>query len=440
MTAIASGPDTPTTTNEVGAGVPRRLARRGESGPEAARPFEYRALDQAGEMRTGRMTSLSEADAVARLRRLGLRPVRVRSAKADVAGRELSVPGFGKKVKPGELAVLARQFATMVSAGVPLLRSLSVLSSQADNPLLQSTLEQVRTDIEAGDALSDSIGRHPKVFDHFFVSMVRAGEAAGALDVVLLQLAATLEKQVAVRQKIRSALAYPTAVLVMIVGVITAMLVFVVPIFAGIYDDLGGTLPLPTRMLVGLSEVLTTRLPFVVVGVGATVVLVRRWIRTDSGRHRWHAATLRLPLVGSLLRKSAIARFGRTMSVLTRAGVPVLGTLRITAETVGNSVVERAVAECEDAVRRGEAIAPNLARHEIFPAMVIQLVTVGEETGSLDQMLDIVGTSFEEEVDASVAGFSALIEPLLMAVIGLIVGGMVVALYLPMFRIIDLVQ
>ena len=248
------------------------------------------------------------------------------------------------------------------------------------------------------------------------------------------------EKQVAVRQKIRSALAYPAAVLVMIVGVITAMLVFVVPIFAGIYDDLGGTLPLPTQILVSLSDTLTKRLPFVVLGIGVSVFLLRRWIRTESGRYRWHALMVRMPLVGPLLRKSAIARFGRTMSVLTRAGVPVLGTLRITAETVGNAIVERAVGECEDAVRRGEAIAPNLARHDIFPAMVIQLVTVGEETGALDQMLDIVGTSFEEEVDAQVAGFSALIEPLLMAVIGVIVGGMVVALYLPMFRIIDLVQ
>ncbi len=430
MTTIAP-PEATTST-------PTRRKRR--TNDAEGRAFDYRAIDPTGEIRSGRMTSDSQDDAVARLRRLGLRPVRVRPAKRDLAGADLSVPGFGAKVKPAELAVLARQFATMVSAGVPLLRSLHVLSSQSDNKLLESTLGQVRTDIEAGDALSVAIGRHPKVFDHFFVSMVRAGEAAGALDVVLLQLAATLEKQVGVRQKIRSALAYPAAVLVMIVGVITAMLVFVVPIFSGIYDDLGGTLPLPTQILVNISDLLTKRLPFVLLAVGITVIAVRRYIRTDGGRLRWHRVALKLPLVGALLQKSAIARFGRTMSVLTRAGVPVLGTLRITSETIGNAVIERAVSDCEDAVRRGEAIGPNLARHEIFPPMVVQLVTVGEETGALDQMLDIVGTSFEEEVDASVAGFSALIEPLLMAVIGVIVGGMVIALYLPMFRIIDLVQ
>lgn len=354
--------------------------------------------------------------------------------------REYSIPGIGARVKSAELAVLARQFATMVNAGVPLLRTIDVLRRQTDNPLLTRTLDQVALDIESGESLSRAISRHPKVFDNLFVSMVRSGEAAGALDVVLLQLAITMERTVAMRHKIKSAMAYPAAVMVMVVVVIIAMLVVVVPTFADIYDDLGGTLPLPTRLLIETSDLLTSQLPILIIATTASGVALRRWSKTRAGRRRIDGFKLRLPLVGSLILKSALARFGRTMAVLTRSGVPVLETLRITGETVGNSVVSEALGETGDAVRRGEAIAANLDRSGIFPPLVIQLVSVGEETGALDQMLEIVGSSFEEEVETAVAGFAALIEPVMMAIIGVVVGGMVIALYLPMFRIIDLVQ
>lgn len=417
-------------------GVARR--RRGAQTPGLS--FRFRAVDHHGAVQEGELVASSDADAVARLRRLGLRPVSVRRSRSSVLQRNLSVPGMGPRVKGTELAVLARQFATMVNAGVPLLRTLEVLRRQSENPLLRATLDQMRLDVESGDSLSEAIARHPKVFDHLFVSMVRSGEAAGALDVVLAQLAATLERTVAIRQKVRSALAYPIAVSFMVAGVIAAMLVFVVPTFAGIYDDLGGSLPLPTQLLVAASEAVTSNLAIAGLVLTALVIAGRRWTASPSGRHRWDGMKLRLPLVGSLLRKSVMARFGRTMAVLTRSGVPVLETLRITGETVGNAQVAEALERTRDAVRRGEPIAQNLANSHHFPAMVVQLVAVGEETGALDQMFEIVGESFEDEVETAVAGFSALIEPLMMAVIGLVVGAMVVALYLPMFRVIDLVQ
>ncbi len=402
--------------------------------------YRYRALDAQSAVQEGQLVAESDAEALARVRRLGLRPISIRKVRRSPFDRDFSIPGFGPKVKGSDLSVLARQFATMINAGVPLLRTLDVLRRQTENQHLAGTLDQMRFDIESGESLSRAVARHPKVFDHLFVSMVRSGEASGALDVVLLQLAGTLERSVAMKQKIRSAMAYPVAVLLMVAAVIMAMLLLVVPTFAGIYDDLGGTLPLPTRILIAASDVFTSRLPVVAVVTAVSVIGCRRWARTPSGRYRTDALKLRMPLVGDLIHKSAVARFGRTMAVLTRSGVPVLETLRITSETVGNAVMAKALEDTGEAVRRGEPIADNLERSKVFPALVVQLVSVGEETGSLDQMFEIVGSTFEEEVQTSVAGFAALIEPLMMAFIGLVVGGMVVALYLPMFRIIDLVQ
>lgn len=420
----------------------RQSSKQSEPKPEKAptSTFAYQAIGSNGDIEEGKIVAAGEQEVVDRLRRLGKRPTSVMPARASIFEAELSIPGLGPRVKKSELAVVARQFSTMVSAGIPLVRCLAVLGEQSENPLMQQTLADMEISVSSGDSLSQSMERHPKVFDQLFVSMVRAGEAAGALDVVLEQLASTLERAVAVSNKIRSAMSYPVAVLVMVVGVIAAMLIFVVPVFTGIYADLDGTLPLPTRVLVLFSTALTDFLPFVIVGVGATVYGVRRWLKTPDGELRWDQTKLRLPLIGPLVHKSALARLGRTLSVLTRAGVPVLETLRIAADTTGNRVVTDALLDAIEGVRNGEGLAANLSDHPIFPPMVLQLVTVGEESGSLEEMLDIVGRTYEGEVETAVAGFAALIEPLLMAVIGLVVGGMVISLYLPMFRIIDLVQ
>lgn len=421
----------------------KRSARRSGATTEkreAATTYAYEAIGTGSQIEKGTLVASSEQEVIDRLRRLGKRPIAISVSRTSLFEAELSIPGLGPRVKKSELAVMARQFSTMVNAGIPLIRSLAVLGEQAENPLLSSTLKDMEISVSSGDALSQAMDRHPKVFDELFVSMVRAGEAAGALDVVLQQLASTLERSVAVANKIRSAMAYPVAVLVMVVAVIAAMLIFVVPVFSGIYDDLDGTLPLPTRTLVLLSTLLTDYLPFVVLAVVGLVFAVRRWLRTDRGEYRWDKIKLRLPLVGVLIHKSALARLGRTLSVLTKAGVPVLDTLRIAANTTGNRVMTDALLESIEGVRNGESLATNMGSHPIFPPMVLQLVTVGEESGSLEEMLDVVGRTYEGEVETAVAGFAALIEPLLMAVIGVVVGGMVISLYLPMFRIIDLVQ
>ncbi len=414
--------------------------RDGRSSSDDRRTYRYRAIDGEAGLRDGELRATSEAEALARLRQLGLRPVSVRARRGLALDQDYSLPGIGPRVKARELAVLTRQLATMMSAGIPLLRSLEVLRRQSQNSLLTSTIEQIELDIESGESLSQAIQRHPKVFDHLYVSMVRAGEAAGALDTVLDQLATTLERAAAMRQKIRSAMSYPVVVSVMVVAVVVAMLVFVVPTFASIYDDLGGTLPLPTRVLVATSGLLTGQLPLVVMVALTAGFGFRRWSKSSGGRYRLDGLKLAAPIVGPLARKSALGRFGRTMAVLTRAGVPVLETLRITSETVGNAVLARAIDTTRDAVGRGEPMAEQLERSGEFPALVVQLVSVGEESGALDQMFEIIGTSFEEETETAVAGFAALIEPVMMAVIGVVVGGIVVALYLPMFRIIDLVQ
>lgn len=389
---------------------------------------------------SGQLTAASPQEAIDRIRRQQLRPVRLRKHKASLLSREFSIPGLGGSVKPRELSAFTRQFATMVGAGIPLIRTLTVLGEQNDNPVLSTVLEQVRFDVEAGDSLSRSIARHPKVFDELYCSMVAAGEESGALEEVLRQLAKSQERAVVVRQKIRSAMSYPIAVLVLVTGVVVAMLRFVVPRFATIYTDLGGTLPLPTRVLVGTSEVLVERsLPLALLLV-VSIFGTRRWLRSESGRRRWDAAKLRLPLVGGLIHKTVLARFGRTMAVLTAAGVPVLDTFTIATRTIGNASVGEALDRVREAVQRGEAIGPTMLTEPLLPATMVQLIAVGEESGSLDQMFAIIGDSYEEEVAAAVDGFSSLIEPLLMALIGLVVGGMVISLYLPMFRIIDFVQ
>ena len=345
-----------------------------------------------------------------------------------------------KKVKSKEVAVFSRQLATMVNSGLTLVRALTVLQEQTENGTFAEIIADVRSRVEQGSSLSVSLTKHPKVFGTLYVAMVQAGEVGGALDETLVRLADTLESGVRLRSKVKSAMAYPVVVLTLIVFIVMAMLLFIVPIFSKMYAELGGELPLPTRTLVNISNLLGKFWwLFGLVTVGS-VVGVKRWIRTPDGRTKWDRFKLRLPIFGKLVQKVAISRFARTMSVLSRTGVPVLQALDIVSATSGNAMVSAALRDVQESVKRGESLAGPLSRHEVFPPMVTHMMTVGEETGALDAMLAKVADFYDQEVDDSVNALTSLIEPVLIIVMGVAVGGILICLYLPMFNIANLIQ
>lgn len=400
--------------------------------------YSYKVRDKSGRVVQGSLEAEDKDVVAQRLRQMGYVPVTIQKKSAGFS-TELRIPGKAR-VKPAELSMVTRQFATMINAGLPILRGLGVLAEQAESPFLRTALQSVRTDVERGASLSVAMGRQPKAFSKMYVSMVRAGEASGALDDVMVQLAVMMEKQVALRQKVRSALTYPVAVFGLVVSIAIAMLVFVVPMFEKLYDGLGGTLPAPTRALLAISGFTQRVFPLLIGGAIMGVVLVRRWINTPAGALRFDAFKLKMPILGKLLHKASIARFARTLATLLRSGVPILEAMEITADVVGNAVIAKVIREARDNVRAGEPIFRPLAQSGIFPPMVVQMMAVGEETGALDDLLDKIADFHEGEVESLVSSLTSLLEPILIVSMGLTVGSMVVSLYLPMFRIITLVN
>ncbi|HEX3214154.1 MAG TPA: type II secretion system F family protein [Actinomycetota bacterium] len=401
--------------------------------------YAYKVRDREGKMAAGSMEAESEEAVVGRLRQLGYAPISIEPEKGAGLKTEVKLPGTGR-VKLKDLAVFSRQFATMINSGLSLLRSLTILGEQTSNRRLGEVIIQVRAEVEKGTSLSAALARHPKVFNRLYISMVRAGEIGGFLDQVLVKVAETFEKEVELRGKIRSAMTYPVVVSIMVVGIVSAMLIFIVPTFENLYESLGGTLPLPTRMLMGASNVLRRFFLVVVLVVVALVFVFRRWKATDRGRYQVDRFKLKVKVFGPLFHKTALSRFSRTLSTLIRSGVPILQALEIVGETVNNAVISRAVRDVQDSVREGESLATPLAKHATFPAMVVQMMAVGEETGALDTMLSKVADFYDQEVEAAVASLTSMIEPILIAVMGACVGGMVIALYMPLFNIINLVQ
>ncbi|HEV8424085.1 MAG TPA: type II secretion system F family protein [Actinomycetes bacterium] len=401
--------------------------------------YAYKVRDRDGKMLGGTLEAESEDAVVTRLRQLGLAPISIEAEKGAGMKTELRLPGTGR-VKLKDLAVFSRQFATMINSGLSLLRSLTILGEQTSNRRLGEVITLVRGEIEQGTSLSGAMAKHPKVFNRLYVSMVRAGEVGGFLDQVLVKVAETFEKEVALRGKIRSAMTYPVVVFVMVLGIVGAMLLFIVPTFESLYTSLGGTLPLPTRMLMSASNLLRRFFPLVVLAAVGVGFGFRRWKATPSGRYLWDRFKLKVKVFGPLFHKSALSRFSRTLATLIRSGVPILQALEIVGETVNNMVISRAVRDVQDSVREGESVATPLSRHAAFPAMVVQMMAVGEETGALDTMLSKVADFYDQEVEAAVASLTSMIEPILIAVMGAAVGGMVIALYLPLFNIINLVK
>jgi type IV pilus assembly protein PilC len=399
--------------------------------------FTYKVRDQKGTLVTGEIAGDNADLVMAKLREMRYIPLEVKQKKAGL-GREISLrPG---RVKLKDLAIFSRQFATMINSGLPLLRTLAILEDQTESPTLQKVVGEMRLDVEKGVSLSAAMLKHPKAFSPLYISMAKAGEAAGTLDQVLLRLADTIEREVSLRHKIKSAMTYPIAVFVMVVLILAAMLLFVVPTFKDLYADLGGTLPLPTRFLLGLSEALRKFFfLFIAAGFGFAYAL-RRWKKTESGRFRWDQFKLRVPIFGPLFHKTALSRFSRTLGVLSRSGVPILQSLDIVAETVNNEVVARAVKDVQVGVKEGESIAAPLSRHDVFPPMVVQMLAVGEETGALDTMLEKIADFYDDEVTAAVESLTSLIEPVMIGVVGGAVGAIVISLYMPLFNIINLIR
>jgi len=360
-------------------------------------------------------------------------------------GKEKKGLNFEIKLRPGkvklkEIAVFSRQFATMVNSGLPILRALTILADQTSNAELAKVLVSVRNDVEQGASLSSAMAKHPRVFNDLYIAMVRSGETGGMLDDVMLRLAALLEREVHLRQKIKSAMTYPVAVVALVVLIMAAMLLFVVPQFKSIYGQLGGTLPLPTRVLLAMSDAVKKYWYMLIAGSFAFSFLFKRYKKTEAGRATIDAFKLRVPVFGSLFHKTALSRFSSTAGMLLKSGVPILQALDIVADTVNNRVMSKAVVDVQSSVREGESIAKPLSKHGVFPPMVVQMLAVGEETGQIDTMLDKVATFYDNEVEASVDALTSLIEPLLIAFIGGAVGAAVIALYMPMFNIIKLIQ
>jgi len=399
--------------------------------------YQYKVRDRSGNLVSGTLVADNERLVLDRLREMGYTPLEVGKEKK---GLNIEINVRPAKVKLKDLSVFSRQFATMVNSGLPILRGLSILAEQTSNKELARVLGEVRGDVEQGASLSAAMQKHPKVFNDLYIAMIKSGETGGVLDDVLLRLASLLEREVHLRQKIKSAMTYPIAVVALVVLIMSAMLLFVVPQFKNIYSQLGGTLPLPTRVLLGLSDLMKQYWYVFILAVIVGRFLFQRYKRTAAGRETVDRLKLKVPVFGSLFHKTALSRFSSTLGMLLRSGVPILQALDIVTDTVNNRVIARAVADVQSSVREGESIAKPLSKHAIFPPMVVQMLAVGEETGQIDTMLDKVATFYDQEVEASVDALTSLIEPLLIAIIGGCVGAAVIALYMPMFNIIKLIQ
>jgi type IV pilus assembly protein PilC len=402
-----------------------------------AETYSYTVRDMGGKVVTGTLTADSQPLLVARLREMGYVPLKIGVQSGGGMKREFNIR---RKVKVKELAVFSRQFSTMVNSGLPILRALSILEQQTESGILARAIVTVRQDVERGSSLSAAMAAHPKIFSNLYVAMVRSGETGGVLEAVLERLADNLEREVSLRNRIRSAMTYPVVVAGFVTLILMAMMIFIVPQFKDIYATLGGNLPLPTRILLGVSDVIKKYFLIVgALGVGAIYAL-RRYKRTERGRDQWDRLKLRLPVFGELFRKTALARFSRVLGVLNRSGVPILQSLEVVAETVNNSLISKAVLDVQKSVKAGETLAQPLARHNVFPPMVVQMLAVGEETGALDHMLEKVAAFYDDEVTATVDSLTSLIEPVMIFMVGGAVGVAVIALYLPMFNIINLIE
>jgi type IV pilus assembly protein PilC len=407
----------------------------------ATTTFEYKVRDNAGKLKTGTIDAESSAQVASKLKQMGYAPLSIEQKNAGMS-KEIRIPGLSKKpkVKLKDLAVFSRQFATMINSGLSLLRALNILTEQTESKELARVLSLVRNDIETGNSLSASMAKHPDTFPPLMVNMCKAGEVGGFLDSVLLQIATNYEAEVKLRGKIKAAMTYPVVVFVMAILAVTGMLLFIVPVFANLFDTLGGTLPLPTRVLVFLSGILKIAIIPLLVSVVVGFKVWQKVKREQRVRNVVDPLKLKLPVFGGLIQKIALARFARNLGTMLQSGVPVLQSLDIVAQTTGNVVLERATRAVQESVRTGESLSGPLKDHPVFPPMVVQMMAVGEDTGALDTMLHKISEFYDQEVEATTEALTALIEPLMIAFLGGVVGAMIVSLYMPIFKIFELIK
>jgi len=398
--------------------------------------YKYTAKDKKGQTVTGIIQAASEPEVAEILHKKEMMVMSVEFAKVSEAQTKLK----SKRIKLDDLVVFSRQLATMIDAGIPLVNALGILAEQIENDNLRSVVGVVRQDIEGGMSFCDALSKHPAIFSDLFVNMVKAGEASGMLNEILDRLATFMEKQAALNRKITSSLVYPAVVVTMAIIITAVLLIKVVPTFKGIFDSLGGTLPIPTQILILVSDILRK---YFLIAVSVMIVggyAFKRWLGTEKGRYKFDRFILKVPVFGPLLKKLAVAKFSRTFSTLVKSGVSVLSALDIVSKTSGNKLVEEAVVNCSKSVRNGEPIARPLGKSGVFPPMVTRMISVGEQTGQLEKMLAKIADFYDDQVDAAASALTSLIEPMVIAFLGIVIGGIVIALFLPIFKISQLIS
>jgi len=399
--------------------------------------FRYTGKTRAGATQQGEIEAANRTTATAVLRQ---RQILVTSIRAKPKDLQIKIPGFGAKITEQQVVVFTRQFATMIEAGLPLVQCLDILARQADNKEFAKVINQVKTDVESGDSFAEALRKHPKVFSDFYVNMVEAGEAGGILDTILARLATYMEKAMALKSEVKGAMVYPAVIIAIAIVVVVFLLLYVIPVFADMFSSFGGTLPAPTQFVMTLSDLVRDYILYAIPVVGLGIWLFKRFYQTEHGRLMIDRLVLKLPVFGPLIQKVAVAKFTRTLGTLVSSGVPIIDGLEITARTAGNKVVEGAVLSIISSIKEGQTIAEPLGRQSIFPPMVVQMIEVGENAGALDTMLNKIADFYDQEVDTAVAALTKLMEPMLMVFLGTIIGGMVVAMYLPIFKIAGAVE
>ncbi len=394
--------------------------------------FVWTGRTRQGSLQKGEVVAKNREEVVGLLRKQNILVTSIQQKSREL---KLPIPGFGGKVTDKDIVVFTRQFATMIDAGLPLVQCLEILSTQTENKILAKAVADLRMDVEAGSTYADALKKHPTVFDDLYVKMVAAGEAGGILDTILSRLAKHIEKAMKLKKQIKTAMVYPITIMGVAVVVIAVLMIWVIPIFAKMFTDFGGTLPLPTQLVIDTSNFMQSYVIFMVIGFGAISFAFKRFYKTENGRRITDRFLLKLPVFGDLIRKAAVAKFTRTLGTLISSGIPILEGMAIVAGTSGNKVIEEALLTARQFVSEGKTVADPLARAKVFPPMVVQMISIGEATGALDTMLGKIADFYDDEVDAAVIALTSMLEPLLMVFLGVIIGFIVVAMYLPMFKL-----